>query len=738
MKGSTAVRIGASDRAESDLPVLAPTIRRSRTGKWRAGVLVAVHLLIVAHVTHYLVRGRTLSPVEPSESMYTLELGEVNAGFVFFLVAIAATAVAGRFFCGWGCHIVALQDLCGWLMKKLGVRPRPFRSRLLLWVPLGLAAYMFLWPTVKRLLTWSAARAGWVEALAARDWLDLVVELGLLYPPGGPVFRGFTNHLMTDAFWKTFPTPLWAALTFASCGFAAVYFLGAKGFCTYGCPYGALFVAVDRLAPVRIVVDPDRCEGCAHCTATCTSNVLVHEEVRRFGMVVDPGCMKCMDCISVCPTDALRLGVARPSLLRGEPADDRTVPRFRLSRGRELLALAVGIIATLCLRGHYDRFPLLMSVGVGAITGFLALKLLELWRDPTVRLQNRTLKLAGRWGRDGRVFAALGGLWLVVVADSGWVQWHRKWGAYHLERTEANRAEVLAGRHLERDYSERHRRAAAGARRHFELADRLDPLGIVEIKLGRAWGYLLGGDVERGAAQIRAALELEPSNRGLYDDLIALLANAGQLDQALAVAGARAQAVGEISATELLQRAGLALEVGRIDEVPAYLDRARALADDNAPQLAELGMAYLAVGQPERAGEALLRALELDPSSAELHFRYAGLLVQTGRMGEAVAAYRACLELAPDAPEARYNLGGVLRRLGRTGEAIAELERARELAPGDPAVALELAEAYAVAGREPEALALLRQAAEIGRGTGAEATLTTAIQHLERRLGLSD
>src|SRR6185503_18805376 len=67
----------------------------------------------------------------------------------------------------------------------------------------------------------------------------------------------------------------------------------------------------DKLATGRILVT-DACEGCGHCTAVCTSNVRVHEEVAKFGMVVDPGCMKCMDCVSVCPNDALYFGFANP------------------------------------------------------------------------------------------------------------------------------------------------------------------------------------------------------------------------------------------------------------------------------------------------------------------------------------------------------------------------------------------------------------------------------------------
>src|SRR5262245_48175818 len=65
-------------------------IRKSRTSRWRAAVLIGVHLAIALHVTHYLVTGWSLSPVEPSESMYTLELGYLNCGFLFFSIALLA------------------------------------------------------------------------------------------------------------------------------------------------------------------------------------------------------------------------------------------------------------------------------------------------------------------------------------------------------------------------------------------------------------------------------------------------------------------------------------------------------------------------------------------------------------------------------------------------------------------------------------------------------------------------
>src|SRR3954466_5277878 len=127
-------------------------IRKSRTGRWRATALIVVNLLMIAHFIQWWMVGRTISPIEPSETMYTLQRGAVNVGFIFFSVALLATLIFGRFVCGWGCHIVALQDFCAWLLKKAGLTPRPFRSRLLIFAPVAAALYMFVWPTASRLL----------------------------------------------------------------------------------------------------------------------------------------------------------------------------------------------------------------------------------------------------------------------------------------------------------------------------------------------------------------------------------------------------------------------------------------------------------------------------------------------------------------------------------------------------------------------------------------------------------
>ncbi len=387
-------------------------------GKWRAGVLILVHVLMAAHIVQWLVTGLTVSPVEPSESMYTLRDGTVNAGFVFFVLAILSTLVFGRFFCGWGCHIVAVQDLCGWVMMKCGIKPRPFRSRLLLLVPMGLAVYMFAWPVIVRDV---------VRPLLADPRGHLPDWLGQIDP-----LPGYRAAFLVQDFWATFAT-WWMAIPFIlACGAFTVYFLGAKGFCTYGCPYGGLFAPADKLSVGRIIVN-DNCEHCGHCTAVCTSNVRVSEEVRDYGMVVDPGCMKCLDCVSVCPNDALSFGFGRPAVFApvragaeatAAKAKEMRAARWDLSWAEELVCAVLFLVLFWCYRGMFNQVPMLMAVAMGGLGAWACWKTWRLLVDASSRVHGFQLKYHGRIRGWGVAFAAATLAWLVVAGWSGYIRWN--------------------------------------------------------------------------------------------------------------------------------------------------------------------------------------------------------------------------------------------------------------------------------------------------------------------------
>ncbi|MBV9125099.1 MAG: tetratricopeptide repeat protein [Planctomycetes bacterium] len=578
-----------------------------------------VHLVVAAHLTHAAMAGRTLSPVEPSEAMYTLELGWVNAGALFLIVALLGTLALGRFFCGWGCHLVALQDLCGWIMRQLGVRPKPFRSRFLVWFPTGLAFYMFGWPTVRR----------W--------WL------GSLVPPAG-----FTNHLATTHFWATFPGPAMAAVTFLICGFAAVYLLGAKGFCTYGCPYGALFGAVDRVSPARILVN-EACTGCGVCTATCTSNVRVREEVKQYGMVVDSGCMKCLDCVSVCPTQALSFGYAVPPALRATPP--RPVGRpYDLSPSQEVVVAAIGLAALFAFRGLYDGPPLLLAGALGVATAYVTFQMFRLLTAREVAIQNLRLKAAGKLRPVGWGFTIVGLGWLLFTAHSAFVQWHRSWGQYYVERTGLTWEEVRTGAANGDRLSSKEREAAGRAYTSLATADRWGLMEVGEVKLGLAWLAILRDDPGEAERQLRAAVRLNPRSPRHRQLLAEFLVWRGRLPEALAEWQERLQLT-EPTAQDQFQIATLLEEMGQPNEAAAYYRTCIALA----------------------------------PSSREAPFRLGAMLRRSGRPAEAVEPLRVAQRLARGDPQVNLELCLAYAESGSSQAAVELLHQA------DPALRDQLA-----------------------------------------------
>jgi polyferredoxin/tetratricopeptide (TPR) repeat protein len=681
--------LGTREPGQTAVTLIPPRkIRTSRNARRRAIVLILVHVAIALHVGFWLLTrdsGRsTLTPIEPSEAMYTLEQGTVNAGFVFFLLAMVSTLIFGRFMCGWACHIVALQDLCSWIMTRMGIHPRPFRSRLLVFVPLLLALYMFVWPTFRREV---------LQPIAGERWMQLAPYLGVT--PPRPELRA---HFMTADLWATFP-PWYVAIPFLLvCGFGAVYFLGSKGFCTYGCPYGGFFAPIDRLSPGRIVVS-DACSGCGHCTAVCTSNIRVHEEVRDFGMVVDSGCMKCLDCVSVCPNDALRFGFARPAILGSRRRDGRkpAQKRFRkrvydLSWPEELAAAATFFILFSGFRGMFNIIPLLMAGAMAGIGTFLLWKLLCLWREPSVRIQNLQLKFKGRVRPAGLAFGALGVMVLIIGAWSALVK-------YHLAAASVLDGKITAPMHTvfapayspDAGLKQLAERAAAHLRRAASPAQGGIgwPLAL-ERKTRLAWLYAVAGNDAEAESWLRTAIHAavrahgEPSAEQL-GALVTLIARRG---------GAAEEFRAELLAILELEPdlADLRLELARLERDLGNLTHAAdqaAIAARSRPRDAAVlkGAAdvLLDTGRIARAIELLEQSAALQEGTADAHAQLGLVAVLRNDLDAALAHLVRAYELEPDNPAHARMVARILSSLGREDEATAWVDRANRSGSPSPA-----------------------------------------------------
>jgi tetratricopeptide (TPR) repeat protein/ferredoxin len=549
-----------------------------------------------------------------------LQKGFVNAGFIFFALAILATLIFGRFVCGWGCHILALQDLCGWFLKKIGLHPKPFRSRLLVYVPLIGALYMFVWPTAYRLFS---------------------------NPEHAPIIPKFTNHLVTTNFWQTFPSVAVAIPFLFICGFMTVYFLGQKGFCTYACPYGGFFGLADKFSPGKIRVTP-ACNQCGHCTATCTSNVLVHAEVKQYGMVVDPGCMKCMDCVSVCPNDALYFGFGKPTIL--VPKSDAIKRTYSLTWPEEIVGALVFLGSFLAVRGVYALVPFLMALGYATVTTFLTLKMWRLLRAKELSFYRFNLKASGRIRKAGWAFAIFACAWIALNAHSAWVRYHEFLGNVAFQKVQVPDELALAQANPARWLRPADRENIVQGKEHFESASKVGLFVNSEALPKLAWFKYLSGHA---------------------DQSIQLLAQAA------------AHQNGESKALSLYYRGAILNRVGRYEEARESLDEALGERDDLILARQEKGESLWQLGRREEAIAAWSDAVQRNARLALVNNELAGAERSLGKLEEASAHEQQADQVTPNNPLYHWMLGRRLQDLGMTELSEKHFQQASQLGAGN-------------------------------------------------------
>ena len=635
----------------------APTARPRDYSRRRALLLGSVYLLFGLHIAHWKLAGRTLAPLELNEVLYTVELGLVTAGFLFMVLAFVGTLVFGRFFCSWGCHILALEDLCNWILRKLSIRPRPVRSRVLRLVPFVALFEMFVVPQIVRIAE-------------GRPFPRLhVADEG----------QGWASFLTND-FWRNLPSPGVALATFAVCGFAIVYVLGSRAFCTYGCPYGALFNLLDRFAPGRLALVRD-CKDCGRCTAACTSHVRVHEEVQKHGQVVNAECLKDLDCVAACPENALAFAFRKPPGLASFGSKRAARIAWDYGWAEDLTMLVVAAATLVVLRGLYETLPFLMSLALSGMAAFAFVHALRLFSRADLRFAPFQLRRAGHMLFAGWIFLAFVGAGLLFGLHSAWIRWEESRGRAALEAAEhavhagaAAPAEelALARTHLERRARYGLARSAAVERARARAAELAGDLEHAE--------RLLAAEYDRSGGELETALQLARvlARRGRADEARHMLQSildvpvfsGHTLGRTLEIRVEAALALGEMQA-----------ESGELEAAEATLRAAFELRPQRSDLAYALGVVLHARGRPGEARELFQRAVDAGARDADLSNNLGRLWFEAGELARARSELERALSIDERNAAAHYNLGLVLERQGESAAAGAHLARARELDP---------------------------------------------------------
>jgi len=668
------------------LPVLeaVPPRKKPNYARWRAFSLSMVYVVFALHIVHWKLTGRTLAPLELNEVMYTLELGIITAGFIFMCALVFGSFLFGRFFCSWACHIMVLQDLCAWILRKLHIRPKLIRSRLLLLIPPLTALYMFIWPQV------------------LRSWHDRTLP---------------TFHLASDAdgwasfattnFWRNLPGPWIMVLTFLVCGFAIVYILGSRSFCTYVCPYGSVFGLADRFSFARIRVN-DSCKQCGQCTATCTSSIRVHDEVRQYGMIVNPACLKDLDCVAACPQGALSYGLGKPALFKSWRSGGRFGLPYDFTLFEELLAAGVFLASVLSLRGLYGRIPFLLALACGVIAGYSAIIVTRFVSRVDLTYARATLKQRGRIRPAGYAYLVLAAIGAALLIHSGFIRYHEFRGLRNVRLLQSTSDDAVAAQ------------AGTEARRQLGLANRWGLFANPNVERGLFTVAVVTSDVNAAESFARRLLDRRPDDAYTRLALARTYVAAGRLDDAdrqvqLVIDGSDASSPKQRpELAEALALAGdIAVQQQRFGVAVHALRRALEIQPDRAERRAKLGGALAELGQLDEAIVELEQALTDDPHQPRAEYNLGTLLMYTGRVEEAVPHLSNAITAFDQDADAHNNLGLALLQTGSLEPAERHLERAIALSPGLAGAHFNLARLFAREHRYELANKHLRRAAEL-------------------------
>jgi len=415
-----------------------------KVSRLRLPCQLALHAVLVGHIlAYYLLDWKRIGGADIQDFFHNfLGSGLVSAGVILAAAAFAITLVFGRVFCGWGCHFGGTQDLAAWILRKLGLRMPPIRTRFLHLLPFILLAGCFVLPEIAR---WLSPPAGEAERF------ELRVDFG--QPP-----------------WANLPGFFVSTVTFLACGAGILLFMGTRGFCRFVCPYGAVFRMLHVAAPFRIrrtspcsstigsTIDSGAKggSGCASdapssgiagsaghassgglapCTAACPTGVNVHAETQRLGAVRDWDCIQCHLCVEACPSGALTAGFAAagaatpereaipapPEPRGGEfleiPVRRAAPPPHSFPLGQEVLIATASVLAYLAWDLVYAAHFLAATMALGE--GFLAWLVLEAIRRPDFRIGAVRLREGGRWTFAGATVLPVFLFTLVCVLNAG-------------------------------------------------------------------------------------------------------------------------------------------------------------------------------------------------------------------------------------------------------------------------------------------------------------------------------
>ncbi len=224
---------------------------------------------------------------------------------VALIILAVITLVFGRIYCSIICPLGIMQDVFGWLGKKVKKNRYSF-SKAMSWLRYTMLLIM--------VLAFIAGVGTVVQLLAPYSNYGLIATNILQ-----PVYLAVNNLLASIAeyydSYAFYHSEIWmrslASLVIAFIMLIVLAILAwrnGRTYCNTVCPVGTVLSFLSRFSLFKIRFDADKCKNCSLCTRNCKSSCIDF----KTHTVDYSRCVTCGDCVASCKHDALHYA---PSLL---------------------------------------------------------------------------------------------------------------------------------------------------------------------------------------------------------------------------------------------------------------------------------------------------------------------------------------------------------------------------------------------------------------------------------------
>ncbi len=221
----------------------------------------------------------------------------LNVVALVFLIVM--TLVFGRIYCSIICPLGILQDIIGWVGKKVKKNRYTF-SKALSWL-----RYTMLGVMVVALV---AGIGSIVQLLAPYSAFGRIATTLLqpLYKMGNNVLAAISEHYDNYAFYHTETgvpniTIVLAVACVTLVVLAVLAYRNGRTYCNTICPVGTVLSFLSRFSWMKIQFDADKCKNCSLCTKNCKAACIDF----KSHQVDYSRCVVCGDCIESCKFGAL-------------------------------------------------------------------------------------------------------------------------------------------------------------------------------------------------------------------------------------------------------------------------------------------------------------------------------------------------------------------------------------------------------------------------------------------------